>query len=344
MTLTFFEYDSPRDKQAWDDFIKAANTGSIHQCTAWRDFQRTIPGRNKVHGFGVKQNNQIKAVTWCVEMQTGLLGKHWYYSARGPVISVSNNEEIINLLLTETSKKLSDRGGIFWRLDPYWSESDWDLLAEDFPKPTQTYQPTDTLKIDLTVEAEDILSQMKQRGRRGIKTALKSNVTTETIVGSDITDKDLDDWYKLATETTGRDGFSGHEKSYYKNFLNILAPHAVLFFSVFDKKRIAAAISTFHNDKAIYYFGASTSDRELNKLKAPTLLQWEMMQYGKAQECSTYDFLGIAPEDEPNHAYAGITQFKNGFGGYRQTYSPGREIVLHTMWHKAYRLAKKIKR
>jgi len=251
---------------------------------------------------------------------------------------------VAEFLINHVSQVLKERGGIFWRLDPYWDESFWKKLpTTNYQLPTQTYQPTDTLEIDLTLSEEEILAQMKQRGRRGIKAATKAGVYIEFIPQGHFTDEDLADWWRLSQDTTGRDGFSGHEKSYYRKLLSTLTHESVLFFATLNNQRIAAAISTFCGDKAIYYFGASTSDRELNKLKAPTLLQWEMMKYGKAKGCKTYDFLGIAPEDEPKHAYAGITQFKNGFGGYRRTYSPGREVVLDQKWYWVYKILKKIR-
>jgi len=341
MDLEFFEYEASRDQSDWDAFVRSHPLGSVHQITAWKTCQERIPGRETVYGFGVKENDKIVATTWCVKMDTGRFNKFWFYSARGPVCS---DAKISEFLITHVQKALTERGGIFWRLDPYWSESLWSQIQDtQYKIPTQTYQPTDTLEIDLTLAEEDILKQMKQRGRRAIKTATKANIEIETIADGTFSETDLNDWWSLSQETTGRDGFSGHEKSYYENFLATLPKEAVLFFATHEGKRIAAAISTFCGDKSIYYFGASTSDRELNKIKALALLQWAMMQYGKNQGCKTYDFLGIAPEGQPKHAYAGITQFKNGFGGYRKTYSPGREIVLNKVWYWVYRVMKTLR-
>jgi lipid II:glycine glycyltransferase (peptidoglycan interpeptide bridge formation enzyme) len=338
--LEFFEYQE-QDRADWDDFVINHPLGSVHQITAWRDFQVQIPGRDQVYGFGVKKNGQIMATTWCVKMDTGRMGKYWFYSARGPV---TNDLVVAEFLIEHTQKTLTERGGIFWRFDPYWESSIWAKLKHLKLKPaSQQYQPTDTLEIDLTLSEEDILAQMKQRGRRGIKTANKAHIQIETITAKTLTEKDLNDWWSLNQDTTGRDGFSGHEKSYYEKFLRTLDKESVLFFANYQDQRICAAISTFVGDKAIYYFGASTSDRELNKLKAPTLLQWAMMKHAKAQGCKTYDFLGIAPENEPKHAYAGITQFKNGFGGYRKTYGPGRELPLDNWWYLIYKVIKKIR-
>lgn len=341
MSFQLFEYTDTVKKE-WDEFVLNCPTGSVHQISDWKEFQERIPGRGEVLGFGMRdKNGKILATTFCVRMETGFLGKFWYYSARGPVFN-PKSKDAIEFLLQEVTKKLEEKGGIFWRIDPYLEPTarKFDIKTKTA---TQNYQPTDTLEIDLTVTEEEILAQMKRRGRNGINKATKKGVEIEIIENGKFSEKDLKDFYSLNIETTSRDGFSGHKVDYYQNFLSSLSQYAVLFFATYEGKRIASAISTFCGPKSIYYFGASTSDRELNKLKAPTLLQWAMMKYAKEKGCTTYDFLGIAPEDQPNHPYAGISQFKHGFGGYRKIYKAGQEIVLNKWWYKVYRLIKKFR-
>ncbi len=340
MSYSFFEYTKSVQKE-WDDFVKHHPLGSIHQLSIWRKLQQKIPGRGEILGFGVKKNGKILATTFCVKMETGFFGKHWYYSPRGPVFDIENPEPL-SFLIEKVLSELTAKKGIFWRFDPYLPPNK--TLPQNFQieEATQDYQPTDTLEIDLTLPKDDILAQMKRRGRNGINKALKKEVCIETITKP--SPQDIEDFYRLSNETTDRDGFSGHPITYYHHFLKELNPYAVLFFATYEGQRIASAISTFCGDKAIYYFGASTSNREYNKIKAPTLLQWSMIQYAKSQGCKTYDFLGISPENQPDHAYAGISQFKHGFGGYRKCYQPGKEITISPFWHGLYRFIKKLKK
>jgi peptidoglycan pentaglycine glycine transferase (the first glycine) len=338
--IEFFSF-SDANKAEWDQFVTQSPTGSVHQISVWKNFQEKIPGRGPDLGFGVrdKDSGEILATTFCVRMQT-MFGKFWWYSARGPVFDQEKNEAAGALLMEHVAKELKKFGGIFWRFDPY--------VKEEFSKvrtwkATQDYQPTDTLEIDLTKPNETILAEMKRKGRYNINLAQRKGVSIVAIENGAFTPQDLDDFWKLNGETTTRDRFSGHEKSYYRHLLEELEYHAVLFFAEFEGQRIATAISIFCADKSIYYFGASSSDREMRNLMAPYLLQWEMMQYAKKKECKTYDFLGIAPEGALKHAYAGISEFKWKFGGYRKTYLPGKEIILDPFWYIVYRVIKKAK-
>ncbi len=353
MNFEFFEF-SEKEKGAWDDFVIHHPYGSVHQISDWKSFQEKIPGREQVFGFGVRDTDSgaILATTFAVRMEMGVLGKFWFYSARGPVFDPDQSLEAGIFLIEQVSKKLKEAGGVFWRIDPYFSENDYHLLSKArlgnlafrFLPATQNYQPENTLEIDLSKSDDEIMAGMKRKGRYNINLARKKGVKIKAISGNEVTEKDINDFWKLNNETTTRDKFASHGKDYYQNFCQLLSDYSILFFAeAEDGTRIASAISTFCGKKAIYYFGASTSDPDYRNLMAPYLLQWEMMQYAKTKGCTSYDFLGIAPENEPNHPYAGISEFKWKFGGERKVYASGREIVFSSLWYNIYKLAKRIK-
>lgn len=339
--MHFFEY-SASEANEWDAFVLHSSRGSVHQLSAWKAFQKTIPGRGPVKGWGMKDDaGTIVAVTFAVAMDTGFLGKKWWYSARGPVF---NDEAAGRSLIEYVAQELRKEKGMFWRFDPYVTDSfSLDKKLRAHPA-IQNYQPTDTLVLDLTKSDETLLAEMKRKGRYNINLATKKGIRCTKIETKEITEKDILDFWKLNNETTDRDSFSSHEQSYYRDFLKHVAPYAVLFFAETEEGvRIASAIATFAGDKAIYYFGASTSNPEYRNLMAPYLLQWTMIQEAKTRGCKTYDFLGIAPENDSKHAYAGISEFKWKFGGARQTFTPGKEVVFSKFWYWLYRLAKKIR-
>jgi lipid II:glycine glycyltransferase (peptidoglycan interpeptide bridge formation enzyme) len=346
MEWTLRAYDNSQT-EAWDNFIASQNDGSIHQGSEWRKFQQKIPGREQVLGFyAVDKNERWIGATWCVKMSTGFANTHWYYSARGPVLANKNPDFRIDFL-TQVSHALKAAHGLFWRLDPYWQEPDWSAL-----KPTQNlsiklatknFQPTDALMLDLSMDEDSLQAQMHRQGRKALRLAHTAGVTVEIIGGQAVNEAHLSVWQNLNNDTTKRDGFFGHDKTYYENFIKTLSPFTYLCLAHHEKKTVAAAILTVCNGKAIYYFGASSSDKNTRDLRAPYALQWAMIKHAQTLGAHTYDFTGISPVNQPDHPYKGITQFKTRFGGYRDTYAGGREIVLNPMWYKIYRLVKKIK-
>lgn len=73
----------------------------------------------------------------------------------------------------------------------------------------------------------------------------------------------------------------------------------------------AAGIFAYFGETAIYYYGASSSDRDIRRDMATYLLQWSAIQEGIKRGCETYDFLGIS--EDGTGKLAGVTEFKLRF-------------------------------
>jgi lipid II:glycine glycyltransferase (peptidoglycan interpeptide bridge formation enzyme) len=180
--------------------------------------------------------------------------------------------------------------------------------------------------IDLKKSEEDILSQMKQKGRYNIKVSQKHGVTVKE---SD----DIDAFYDLVSKTGKRDGFTHLSKNKYQAFLESL-PGAFLLLA-YDKQTepIAGVLSVVWNQKGVYYYGAS-NHAERAKM-APYLLQLESMRFCKAKGCTEYDLLGISPENaDPDHPWAGISSFKEKFGGEVVEYPQEQMMILKPMVYR----------
>ncbi len=77
--------------------------------------------------------------------------------------------------------------------------------------------------IDLSRSEEEILAQMHQKGRYNIRLAEKHGVTVRQG-----TEKDIDAFYALLTDTSGRDGFKISRRSHYARFLSDLSGSFIL--------------------------------------------------------------------------------------------------------------------
>ncbi|HEY5713763.1 MAG TPA: peptidoglycan bridge formation glycyltransferase FemA/FemB family protein [Candidatus Gracilibacteria bacterium] len=345
------------DPKVWDAFVLAQGSGSIHQVSTWKKFQEKIPGRDKVLGFGLIEKNkeeiienkssqvpkfsssQVLITCLCIKRDVGFKNKFWFYSPRGPVFREELDQAALDFFIQEVSKILKKEGAMFWRLDPYLIPNTQYLIPGSCPA-TAEYQPTDSLVLDITGTEDEILAQMKRKGRYNIKLAREKGVEIQIIPSGEVTQEPIEKYWHLSQETAGRDGFSTHDKAYHEAFIKDLSPYTVLGLALHEDQPIAGVINTCCGDKAIYYLGASSGNPDVRPLMAPYLLQWEMILYSKKQGCGSYDFTGITPEGQPDHPYKGITQFKEKFGGARATYQGAREIILNKTWYWLYRSLK----
>ena len=159
-------------------------------------------------------------------------------------------------------------------------------------------------------ESEDIiLSKMKPKWRYNIRLAEKKWVVVKEYEKNK---KNIKDFYNLIIETTTRDWFSWNSLDYYEKFLNLI-PESKLLSAEYDWKIIASWIFTYNDDTVIYYYWASTSDKEYRNLMAPYLLQWMAIKIWKDLWFKLYDFLWVSSPWEENSSLAWVTDFKKKF-------------------------------
>lgn len=166
--------------------------------------------------------------------------------------------------------------------------------------------------INLHQSLDEILSGMHEKGRYNIRLAEKRWVTVQRV---DATEENIDTWMLLLTETTSRDGFSQNSRSYYEAFVAELqdTQNGGLYFAFFEWRVIAAGIFVFFQDLAIYYYWASSTDKEMRKHMAPYLLQWNAIKEAKARKIAFYDFLWVANPEIKNDPLRWVTEFKEKF-------------------------------
>ena len=345
----------------WTEFVKSHPFATIHQAPEWGRFQAEIPARGKYWIVVLEDVSQEKPkiIGGTVLIKHSLpKGYSWLYSARGPLLDYKskNISAQVEVILKEIEKIAKKERSIFLRVDPP-NDSFSDKHAPLSPfdsikgfKPTKFgFQPEHTLIIDLTLPEEDILKQMKQKGRYNIKLAERKKVEIKKTNIGNLQEfkKDLSDFYKILEETTKRDKFTPHNKDYYEKMLkNLNTPEsekATLYLATYNGKAIAGLIATFFKDTATYYYGASSNQHR--NLMAPYLLQWTAIKDAKEQGFQYYDFLGIAPKEAKNHPWRGVTEFKTKLGGFATSHPQAMELPfkkLHYMLYKLYKIVRKV--
>jgi len=254
----------------------------------------------------------------------------WQYAfcPKGPAFSKklkvkSEKQDIYSVLLDY----LRNKKCIFFRMEPQ--------DAPDGAEKVYDFNPRATLILDLNKIPDNLLGTMHQKTRYNINLAQKKNLRVSD-------DKNADLFMNLMRRTAKRDKFRLHEERHYHEIIFSPLSHQLTIF--FENKPIATAVFIGFGDTFTYVFGAS--DYEYRSLMAPYLIQWEGIKMGQRYGYKFYDFFGVAPmiskqegSDyvfDSKHQYAGVTRFKQGFGGeYFET--PGTYDLVITPWkYKIY--------
>lgn len=206
-------------------------------------------------------------------------------------------------------------------------------------KEVLSLQPQKTTILDLQKSEEELLRAMREKTRYNIRLAERKDVR---ITKQESKSKEaFEVFWRLLAETAEREGFSLHEKIYYKKLLEIKTDSFSneLFFAEFQGKVMAAALVNFYRTSGTVTYLHGCSSREYREVMAPHLLHWRVIQEAKKRNFSSYDFWGIDEKKWP-----GLTRFKTGFGGTTVVRPEAVDVVYRSFWYTIYKIAKKLRR
>lgn len=246
-------------------------------------------------------------------------------------------------LVASISQLGEKNNSIFFRLElniPI--ATNYNLPATGFVKSFEEMQPEHNWVIDLTKSEEDILAGMKQKGRYNIKIAQKSGLNFASSNKKD--SPELDAFYNQYAKTGKRHNISYRGKNYFEALLEILGKKEYAKACTVWKNKIplASAIMIFYGESVLYLYGGSNDKHR--DLMAPYLLHWELIREAKKLDLKEYNFLGVAPNDDPKHPWAGITRFKKQFGGEQIDIAGCYDLPIKPFEYQIFKMAEKIRR
>lgn len=176
--------------------------------------------------------------------------------------------------------------------------------------------------LDIEPSEDELLQAMRKTTRYSIRKAETDGVAIRT------SDKleDIELFWELHLATVNRHGFVPFSKEFIAKEFKVFQKYgnALLLFAYVQGKVTSSAMIIFANGTASYHHGASYAEHPT----ASYLLQWHAIREARRRGCRWYNFWGISPPDKPNHPWAGLTRFKQGFGGESEEYVHAQDLPL----------------
>lgn len=176
---------------------------------------------------------------------------------------------------------------------------------------------------------DELLKAMRKTTRYSIR---KAEDDVEVVMSD--RPEDIEIFWNLHLATVQRHHFTPFSKEYIKKEFEVFAKHdaARWFFGRVNGEMTSAAMVVFDPASGYYHHGASKAEHPT----ASYLVQWRAIQEAKHRGCVSYNFWGIAPEDQPNHPWVGLSKFKKGFGGHEEAYVPAQDYILAPKYWISY--------
>ncbi len=194
-----------------------------------------------------------------------------------------------------------------------------------------------TLVLHIDVDEEVLRTGLNSGHRSRINTADKRGLR---VVRSNDPAR-MPDFVRLLREVERRNDFFSYEDPYFDAIAQelLVVGDASLYFATAGERDAAAALVFDFGPTRYYAFGAT--DTESRKLMPAPPLLWQAIVDARREGRGLFDFWGAAPPDAPpDHPWSGITEFKKGFGGGRQTYAGTWELTVRPMAAQLFRLAR----
>lgn len=292
---------------------------ALFQSWLWGEVQQMLGGT--VWRYGIYEGKKLRGVALVVKV-TARRGS-FLQIRHGPIFD-TQNKALWEWFLTEMKVLAKSQNVWFIRLNPLIENS---ADNQQFfhalglrPAAIHAMDAEYTWVLPLEKSEEELLVGMRKTTRYEIRRAISAGVTAEKTTDP----AELKHFFNLYDATMKRQDFVPPGGIAEEFGIFAKEDKAVLLLGSYQGKVTAAAIVLFDGKQAIYHYGASIP----SDVGVSYLVQWEAIREAKIRGYLLYNFWGIAPQDNPNHPWRGITLFKTGFGGYIQEYIHAHDLPV----------------
>lgn len=371
------------NKDIWNNFIISnSSPSSFLQSWEWGEFQAALG--NKVYRLQIQRILQAQVIVkklplgrTYLEIAKGPISPHlssptWWGGIEGEGVW----KEFVQQL-KEIAKK---EKAVLARINPPYQDLGFSLEKLRFHEPEillRQREPERTILVDLRKSEEELLANMHEKARYNIRLAERKGVKVKVATSDQAA---FEKFLGLLEETAKRDGITSWPRERFWKFREKFMlfpsspgarppdgqvgrktfrqersnqgqsaefqPTAELLIGELEGKVLGAVIIMLFGDSATYLYAASSGeDRTSN---APSLVLWEAIRLAKARGMKWYDMWGVAPPDQPEHPWAGITRFKSryvkfGVTGKELFYSGTKDLILAKFYFNLFKMVKSLK-
>ncbi|MDD5109650.1 MAG: peptidoglycan bridge formation glycyltransferase FemA/FemB family protein [Patescibacteria group bacterium] len=311
-------------RDAWNAFLARVRPHTFLQSWEWGEFNRRQG--NRVYRFGVWSGPEEGSL--CTVAQVVVIAARratFLFCPHGPVFSDPAARASLPALVSHLRTLGKQQGVSFLRFSSMLSDTQESrvLLRQlHFRNAPIHMHPELAWLLDISRNEEQLLQGMRKTTRYLIRRSLQGNL--EILRGNSAAE--LEEFLKLYQSTAQRQHFIAFPERYLRDELEAFGHDAEILLARCDGSVIAGAFIVYTADSAFYHHGATLP--AAGKIPAAYRLQWEAIRTAQQRGCRWYNFWGIAPAGNVRHPWHGLSQFKQGFGGFPEAYLHAQDLAI----------------
>lgn len=321
------------DEAVWDGFVSGLKPNTFLHSWAWGQVQKAA-GQN-VRYVGFYTGDQLVGAALVITVNARR-GRH-YLVPHGPIFRTYNELKVYHDdFIRYLQQSARNDGAVALRIAPLLLDTDHNRTfyrkLKFRPAPLHVHSEL-TWMLDLDKPYEQLEAGMRKTTRHAIRNAAQAGIELDIL--TDETEV-LCRFMPLYDSTGQRHKFVPFQESLLKAQVHEFNKRNK-FYAIFGRqgnRDVAAALLFQYGSTVFYHHGASrqtdTGPSATHAVQAMALK--EAVRRGALR----YNFWGIAPADHPHHPFAGITVFKQGFGGYAMNYMHAQDLRLSLGYWKLW--------
>lgn len=311
------------DKNKWENFLATQIDANFLQSYNFGEFHKN--SGKTVFRIGFSKSGELKGVMLCIVEKAK---RATYLTIPGGPLIDWGSKDFINAFVEKIKSIAKAENCSFVRVRPQILETEENaklFSSLGFKKSPMHLHAELTHQLNLNLDENTLLVNMRKTTRYEIKQAMKLgiNIVESTKV------EDIEEFYNLQKETAKRQGFVEFSKKFLEEQFKVFSTdnQVVLYTAFLGKIKLAQAFIIFYGREGDYHYGASTL--EGRNYPGAYLIQWQAVKEAKKRGMERYNFWGVAPENEVNHRFHGVSVFKRGFGGADVEYLHARDLIIN---------------
>lgn len=309
---------------AWDATLLGLG-GHVLQSSAWLRVQRAL-GHEVMWGRG-------DGWQWAGAVRSGRFPRYLYIPY-GPASHAQTTAALRDAARAAAKARLD-----FVRAEPTGADASA-AVRELRARAARPVQPRWTWILDIGADVETLRRGMEAGHRSRINAAPRRGITIRATADP----ASVDVFMELQRAAAGRTGFEGQSAEYHRVVAGVLMPlgMASMYIAEAEGAPISAALCFDFGAVRYYAHAASDPDRGRRLGAGPPLL-WQMILDARERGATAFDFWGVVPDGDRDHAWAGFSRFKQGFGGRLLERAGTWEIAIRPLRHRAYTAVRRVR-
>ena len=312
-----FEVKEIRTDQLQNFYDNFSGEKTFLQTARFGEFREILGEKNIV--LGILAGKKIVGVAQVqkIEARRGT----FLHVAHGPLIFAEFSGEALPIFLAEIKKVGRTEKCDFVRISSLLNEENRPAFAcKKFRDAPIHINPDRTWVLDLTQSEEEIRKNMKKSNRYEINRITRSRIEIEQ--GN--SRKNLDIFWNLHLETVKRQGFTPFTRKTTETEMKAFGEDCQIFSAKIDDKFYSSSIILFDKFAGYYHQGSSI----YSKFPVAHATLWTGILEAKKRGCREFNFWGVSPEENKNHPWTGLSNFKRRFGGEERKYLAAQDYPI----------------